>query len=423
MKLNREIDTLKNIQEQIKNISGESETLQEIHPESKGSSGIVKTNANMIKMHVSRYDKTLSSIAEAIENKLDEHQDESNRILEEVKKQEERMFYNNLISTSYPIGDQAIKISEESFFGSFDTVKEEFFLPIKNIEEVGYEVINITGNGIIGNQYIYKNGEKSSDIIDTSNIEILKSDRKGEYFEYQKLHYDKDEGPLMSGNSPATMTMILKGAGSINCFRISGNRSYKISFIEISNDNKNYRQVFNGQNKNDVNYEYIYFSPSKYVKVTFEAKSEEYVSLEVPYGNNDLKSYKNIKRSMIQISQIEGFFMQYENNGNIKFTKSFDRPATIFGLYAEIAYPQESRNHEVEIVVTINESSYNIVPINSHKEGIKVLQTVVIEDELPFNSIKKLGSYIKDLEILFRIRGDKHNSPRIKNVYMILRSE
>lgn len=167
-------------------------------------------------------------------------------------------------------------------------------------EDVGLEVLDVTGNGIEGNHYVYVNKKFLSDTVKTDERSAIVDGSTSSFYEYQRLRAEKRSEPhfalLNIDNADIFCTVTLKSSRTITSLNVqTGNSHIVIDEVLVSEDDGDYIRVFSQDmaiKEIDKNYtsgdNYIYgsgliaFPASLYVKITFKTSdvSSDVVAFE-----------------------------------------------------------------------------------------------------------------------------------------------
>lgn len=217
---------------------------------------------------------------------------------------------NEILSAREKIMDMNMICSEDNEFYSVRSITNDLFTkPALNDKgvltakesgssNVSFSIKNIMGNGIEGNDYIYKDGKFISEEHRTGISDYMMDGNPSTVYEYQKLNAKPNETDLFSDlsldNTEAFFTITLESSELISAINIiSPQSNIIIEEMEVSQNNKDYLQVNDKKlhiNKRDESYknpEYIYgtgiiaFPLSRFIKITFS--SDGYTGEQIAY--------------------------------------------------------------------------------------------------------------------------------------------
>lgn len=205
-------------------------------------------------------------------------------------------------SSQEKIKDLNMICGEESSFYSIKYITDEDLLDDVVFEDgvlgAGYtedkraeiEVIDIQGNGMEGNYFVYKNGAMLADTIATDNRETIVDEEADTYYEYQRLRTSNRDNVYFTGvnldNADVSCTITLKASSTISGLKIASSDNHIImKHVAISSDGISFTTAVEKDvaiNEIDNNYEtemnYIFgsgiisFPMTQYVRITFSTE-------------------------------------------------------------------------------------------------------------------------------------------------------
>lgn len=404
-----------------------------VHPEEEADKVFINEHFEAAGFDLNAVDQELQEISKGYEKLLEDFRTFQSELLRDINNERERLHYLNLLTHHYKGGtNNVIPIIPREGEGVFHLTEGYVHAPINEINEVGYEILDLSGNGQAGNAYIYKDASTPyKDIYDASNQSILQERRSRESFEYQKLNATPGTpaySPLSFDTRPARMTLTLRAHQSVNQLSLRGTRSFEILQIEISNNGKDYRPLLNMPIPANEGREptTAFFDSGAYLRITLESKKTQRPLIGITEGDETTTFLETIERSVIELQDLILFQNTYRKTGQFEYTFSLDEPANIVALYAEewTDYAKE-KSEGIKYQLFINGEAYPIVPINALRNGNKILQYLPAKVEnISFASVKHLKESIKSLRLRidFSATSFKH-IPTVKNLKLILGKE
>ena len=186
------------------------------------------------------------------------------------------------------------------FFEAADVINEDNTITAKptGSAPADCEVIEVTGNGIEGNEYVFAEDEFVYENNFTGAREYLTDNNVTTIYEYQKINADKNEPYLFSDLSydgtEAHCTLTIKSDEPISSVKIiSPDNEIILREVQVSTDNEEYISVmtenikFNRKEDMYHKSQYVYesgiiaFPLSKYIKITLA--SDGYTSDKIAF--------------------------------------------------------------------------------------------------------------------------------------------
>lgn len=364
--------------EDIPNYNEEQKNLSEIALDLKGiNSGILEIK-NKIKDLINTVDS-----AEA-------------NALESIKKEEQRIMDINMICGIKSEYNMCIPIYANDFEGKVQSEvlnSSSFGAKPTNLEEVEYSIVDIAGNGYEGNEYIYNNyGEEEKEIEDRSNRDFILDKNDTTCYEYSRLNTDKKEeaidGLINYDNKEARCTItcaVKKPVCKTTLF--SEDEHVVVEKVEVSNDGIGFTNIFENplkmnemaQSYKDISYAYgsrtICFPYSTFVRITMSSDVIRNDIVIVKDKNGVPIKTTNTRHKKVQINNISFFRSEYSKieikTRNILESGSVDK----IGIFANEYVPDHfTANNYIKYSLIINGTEFEIIPINSDRNGTKIIK-------------------------------------------------
>lgn len=305
-------------------------------------------------------------------------------------------------------------------------------------------ILSIDGNGYEGNKYVYKDGAFLSSSIDTSARNYLIDTHISTAYEYSRLtcnskivNYPQD---VNFDAEEALCTITLKSDNKINTLQINSDIKTLIlkDILCSSDDGKTYNSYWDKEISindligiyNDNNYIYgtgiICFPTTNYLKLIFKSNGVTYdkiaySSIDTTIADkpiNKIIELEDVKRHVIRLNSINVINGEYKTTTNIQSLELIDNAVESIAIFANEYVPNFFPNNKdyIQYILTINGEDYDIVPINSNKDGIKVIRTLdnnIVSDSY----VKYINENIKSAKLSIVIETPYNNiTPYISNL-------
>ena len=90
-------------------------------------------------------------------------------------------------------------------------------------------------------------------------------------------------------------------------------------------------------------------------------------------------------------------------------------------IFANVYVPQGLGDDAVKFILTINGYDFDVVPINSHLNGIKIIRFSTGNSSSPYT--ERIGEKIKSAVLTEAYTKDFNKAPRINNIKILLGGE
>ena len=357
---------------------------------------------------------------------------------EKLKAEEERVRDINMICGNINDFNTIIPLSANNFKikSSLYQYKNCLTASIASEEKVDVRLININGNGYVGNDYVISKESDQlfeKDKLNTANEKYMYDNIKNTYWEYSRIFsYDSTNKSDIINIDDVSCTVQLtfeaQNELGINELVFSDDVKLSVTKIEISSDNLNWITTFEGNiSPNNIdqsysNFNYIYgsgaliFPTTKYVKITLESNYVENNKIKI----NDIV-FNNTYRKIIRINEVEARRVMFNSGSGTTENIITSGRAISVGIFVNEYIPDFIKNNltdEIKYVLIINGKNYEVIPINSDKKGIKLIkysQTPVKE-----NYVTYINEPINSLQVALVIPTALKYSPYLANLKLCL---
>ena len=441
-----------------------------IHPE-EGETFKINTSLKNIYEDMHQIDSLLINQTYSLDYLMKTTIDRLETINDNILAEQERLQDIKMLCNKYTDFDNVIPITQDkAISGVYSYSNNSFCCKISNYKKQRATVLNITGNGIEGNKYVYKDGEYVKDSIDTSNRKNIIDNSIKSYYEYERITASATEPYLLSDfnldSEAAKYTITFQVAKDINLITIkSDDTTVNVVGVQYSYDNIDYipldipNIIINNKQYCYDNSDYIcgdnkIVVPScKFVKITFQSVgttddiiaydrvmfSHEDVhktleDLNVNYipttttraTYNDLKHATIIvnaaKRHAIKINDITLSSNTYNSHSYFSTDNLISGESKYsIAVFANVYIPSKLKDNSVEFVLTVNGEDYDVIPINVVGSGKKILRYSQGKSKTEYTEI--LSEPIKSAYLTVKMTGKADLTPFVGNIKKLLGGE
>lgn len=348
-----------------------------------------------IKEISARADNIISSIDSTIES-LDKA----------IQYEEDRLQDINMICGQESDYNMVIPVFSSDFTDNkFKEINDKTLAAFSSSEtSVDYEIVSISGNGILGNDYVYNEGNFEIDTDDYSDTSLVKDESDITGFEYQRFNVEKRElardNLFNHDNKEVECVITLNAASPVSMIKIvSEPKNLTIKRLEVSSDGISWQDAINREliiNNKEYVYEdgnYIYgsgiiaFPVSKFVRGTFSSNefTEDQIAERIidKEGNEQIVEYCNsVRRKKIRLNSIKLYSANYSETNiesiDLLTAGSVDK----ISLFASEYIPDhfDSDTEYIEYYLIINGTEHKIVPANLPRDGVKIIKYSEVSD-------------------------------------------
>ena len=368
---------------------------------------------------------------------------QADQIEASVKKETDRIMDINMICGT----DSEYNIAIPIYVTDFDEGTGFEYIGDKTIgayltsqNTVDYIIVSISGNGYSGNDYVYNNDVFQNEEDDRSNYDYIKDDNTVTAYEYSRLITSSKEEAIDSlinyDNKECECIITLSTTEAVCKAEIlSGNNNLVIKNIEVSQDGYSFTSALSAPlylNSveavyNDSTYIYgsniICFPYCYFVRITLSSNTVESDTIAIKAQDGDsVINYPNTKRKKVSINSIKLYSSQYNSvtieSKDILEAGSVDKAALFVSEYIPNHF---TSGNYITYYLIINGTEYEIVPVNSSKDGIKIIKYSEQGSTATENYIQNIAETIKSARIKISISPYKNNeTPYISNIKLCL---
>ena len=401
-----------------------------------------------------------------------------NNIHDNIMLEKERYQDMQMLCNKYTDYDKVKSLTKEDFNGGFVYENGDFAPERSSTKEIALEIVDVFGNGYEGNKYVYKDYMYTNTVLDTSLRKNVTDDKITSYYEYSRITVsnveDAEIPDFNKDNKEATCTITFRSAEPINEIDIITddstilitNIAYSINGIDYIDMNIPYISINNKLDSYE-NFGYIYGSGRisfpysiQLFKVTFQSTGYKndviaYEKVLLPIANNeadldfegdgmgvaipenywsddinfDINEFteevttvvKSAQRHVIKLNQVKAYMYNYVNKSKLETKELLNQDVYSVALFANVYIPQGLSDDAVKFILTVNGTDYNVVPINSHMNGIKIIRFSTGNANDIYT--KRIGEKIKSAKLSIIFNNESKIVPRVNNIKVLFGGE
>lgn len=359
----------------------------------------------------------------------------------------------NIICGNYNEFTTVKQIKTSDVYGTVGLLGDYIFTAHTDNASVGkFGVTFVEGNGFAGNKFVYNNKEYAINNMNTSNEQNIYDGDPLTIYEYSRLtsignktettpaeiNFDKEE---------ARCSINIRCEDTISMLHLDMDSHVILEDVLYSDDGIIYKSAWttpkeiNNINQSYIDPNYIYgtgvisFPPSQFIKLQLASNgaTDDKLAFLFTDASNAQQPIErtielpNAKRHVIRISDITvhvGVFSQ----GYLQTKELITNPVQSIAVFANEYIPEYFPDNKtyIQYILTVNGIDYDIVPINSEKNGTKVIRVsnysiiddyvVHINETIKSASLKvvintmdnNVTPYVSNVKICFGKIGDRH---------------
>lgn len=418
-----------------------------IHPEEYGNEKINNAFSKGF-IDVTNIDVQLKELAVKTEDVLSRTIKRLDVVKDTINAEKERLQDISMLCNAKTDYDNVIPLKDNSFTGSFTYEDGVFYSGLAASSTVKFSISEVTGNGYEGNKYVLKDNKYLEDVLNTKSRSALYDSNISSYWEYSRITASSSEPYLITDfntdDAEAKSTITLKFDSVANEVLIKTTvDNVRVTGIRYSMDGVNYKDVamlpFTINNKDDSykNEGYVYgssvisFPSSKYLKITFE--SIGYANDTIAFERTEADSNETIntittivptaKRHAIKINDIFVRNKNFVSESTMKTNELITQDTDVYAIsvFANIYYPTGVPTDNVKFVLTVNGTDYEVKPVNSHDNGVKIIR--FSQGKMPTEYTQYIGEKIQSAYLTVVMKSRNQLTPYINNIKILLGGE
>lgn len=449
-----------------------------IHPE-EGETFRINDSLLEINNDMLHIDSFLIDKANSLNDLLVSTSQRLNIIDSNIRSEQERLQDIKMLCNKFTDFDNVIPINKDTNMKGICSVTNDntFCCRINNKKKITLKVFDVSGNGLEGNKYVYKDFEYVQNSMNTSNRNFITDDTVTSFYEYERITASPTENYLLSDfntdSEEAICTISLYSEKPVNLLEITtDDDTNKIIGIQYSYDGIDYFNLeipyikLNHKLSCYENYEYIcgdnkiVIPNARFIKVTFQSEgvtqdtlaydrklflhqiiktpeqlAEEdaadgiiggYIGSEEPeqpfiYNSLDDETIvvNSAKRHSIKINDITGSTNEYVSNSYFTTDNLITKGKYYsVSLFLNAYIPSTLNNNCLEFIFNINGIDYNVTPINTVSDGIKIFRYSQGRSKTEYTQL--LNEPITSLYLTIKFKGTKDYTPFVNNIKVLL---
>ena len=417
-----------------------------IHPEECGNLKINMATKEGLE-DIQKIDNTIKELGNKIDDLLTRTTDRLENVKHIIISEKERLQDMTMLCNNKTDYDNAIPLSDYHFEGDYNYKDGVFSSKTEQSTSNIVQIIDVSGNGYEGNKYVRKDMGYLSDVLDTSIKKYATDNNISDYWEYSRITASNKEPYLISDfntdTAEAKTTITLKFNQKTNELAIKSTiNNIKVVSVRYSDDNVSYKDLdimpFSISNREDSYKKqgYIYgsniisFPNSYYAKITFESTGylDETISFERVIANTDKNEtvttiVPSAKRHVVRINNIEAKSKKYMSESVFKTKELITTEDDIYAIsiFANMYFPNKIPNDHITFILTINGQDYEVQPVNSYNDGIKIIR--FSQGKIPVKYTRYIGEKITSAYLTVKIKSKNKITPYINNLKVLLGGE
>lgn len=434
-----------------------------MHPE-EGREAKINDELIKIQEDLLQIDNALIHAGEQVYNLMINTILRLNNIHAGVMTEKERYQDMQMLCNKYNDYDNVRLLEEKDFKGNFSCVNGDFSPKINKSKDVKLYVVDVFGNGYEGNKYVYKDYIYTNKILDTSKRENIVDNKNTSYYEYSRITVNNIEDACLTDfnkdSKEAQCTITFQAEDLINEIEISSDDpNVLITKVSYTLDGVDYIDLsipyisINNKLDSYENYGYIYGSGKiifpcrvQLFKVTFQSNGYKddtiayqkalikegyyYDETGLDIEPEPVETYevdevttiiKSGQRHVIKINEVKAYYYQYSPKCKMQSVELVGSEVYAVSLFANVYVPKGLTDDSVKFILTINGYDFEVVPINSHLNGTKIIRFSTGNSSNPYT--ERIGEKIKSAYLTVAFTNETRLAPRINNIKILLGGE
>ena len=419
-----------------------------IHPEEYGNEKLNQAIKNSVE-DINSIDQKLKDLALSTSELLEKTVKRLDVVMDIVNSEKERLQDIVMLCNEKTDYENAISLIDTDFEGDFDYENGVFSCKSTNSATVSGIVSTVEGNGYIGNKYVKNSNGYQEDTLSTKNSSSLLDNNVSTYWEYSRITASSTEEHLISDfhtdDAEANCTVTFELSNAANELILKSNlNTVKVVGVRYSSDGVKYNDLdilpftINKKDESYKNQGYIYgsniisFPKSKYIKLTLQSTGylNEVLAFErtvTKDNSEEVDTYTTIvqtaKRHVIRLNDIYFKQKKYAGEITIKSKELINSDLNIFAIsvFANTYFPEGISDESVKFVLTVNGNDYDIIPVNSNENGIKIVR--FSQGKIPNEYTQYIGEKVQSAFLTIKMKPQNNLTPYINNLKILLGDE
>lgn len=356
-----------------------------------------------------------------------------------IEKQEDHIQDLNILCGQDSEYNMIIPIYESYFpnIASEYIDEKTFCANKKSLSLIGYSINNVSGNGISGNKYVYNDEQFEEEIEDRSLLKYIYDDSDVTSFEYSRYFTNKKneaiDGIINYDDKDVECILTIESESKVCIMKfLSEDSGIIVKNVEISKNGIDFtsclsKELMINNRSHMYDNEYVYgsgiicFPYTKYIRLTLSSSSilDDNIAIK---SNDEVMEYKNTRRKRVKINNIKLYSGEYSDgtiiSDNLLKSGSVDK----VGLFVNEYIPEHfSDQSYIKYSLIVNGTEYEITPVNSQKNGIKLIKFSEKNEINAQDYTTCVSETIKDIKIKISISPYQNDeTPYISNMKLCL---
>ena len=430
-----------------------------LHPEAGRDSKINESLTN-IKSDLNNIDNILMETGASVDSLLTSSVERLAEIKKCIIAEKERYQDIQMLCNKYTDFDNIKTMDNISFTGNGAVTDGVYHAAESRTIKSNLRIVNVDGNGYEGNRFVYNNYEYQEDTYDTSIRNNMIDNKISTYYEYSRITVQNVQTETITyfnkDSEKVRCTMSFFSENITNYITVSTeDLGISIVGIQYSSDGIKYKELPLPNKQIPINdklsayddYGYVYgeglisIPGSQFFKITFESNrnKEDIIAYEKTIFNNEEQvntgNASNLipktststcvvdgaKRSAIKINDISAYKKSYNPKTMFVSSELITAPCYSIGLFANVYVPYSLPENAVQFILTINGVDYEVVPINGHSNGIKIIRFSGGRSSTAYTEF--ISEKIISAKLTIIMEGTSNATPFVNNIKVLMGDE
>lgn len=394
-----------------------------IHPEIEPNLDQVNNSLQKIAIDIIALDAQYRSAANLYDDLMTEVLADLDNVDNIIDMEEERIQDLNII-TGHISSFTSVKTFTAKDLAGTCSIENDYTFMCHSTDRtsVNLQIDAVSGNGYEGNTYVYSNGTYENSVLDSSIRNKMIDAYSNTYWEYSKLSAKKRDQyypiDINFDDIGAECTITISGDSTFNSIRLQSDiKEISVEQISVSDDggitysdtmNKPIKVLNAAQKYEDSSYIYgsglLCFPSTNYAKIRLKSEvslNEQLAFTKVILDDTTLsqdvtakeqqdilKSAETVvplpdtKRYVIRINDLVAFTSTYDTESYLETSELISGPVDCIAVFSNEYYPPffpsdatiYGFSDYLSYILTVNGQEYTVVPVNSHKNGTKIIR-------------------------------------------------
>lgn len=416
-----------------------------LHPE-EGDDFRLNNALSEMEFDLNKLDDGFKNVADNVDYLLKNTVNRLDAVKSKINTEKERLQDITMLCNKFTDFDNVINLKREDFEGNFSYNNGVYCAEVISERKLLTRVDSVFGNGYEGNKYVFKDGKYLNNSVDTSVRAAINDSSVSSYWEYSRITASNTEPYLLSDfntdSEEAKCTITMTGKEAINEIEVvSENEKTLLAGVQYSKNGTDFDHLnimpttLNSKENLYKEDGYIYGSGKisipncKKVKLTLQSKgyTGDTIAFERKMsetGDTKVKDVttvvKSAKRHVIKVNDLVCYSKNYSTTNVLVSRDLISDNVYSIALFCN-TYVPESLEKSLEFILTVNGVDYEVKPINSHSNGIKVIRFSQGKSSPEYT--KYIGEEIKSAVLTIKIKCKNNLTPYFNNLKILLGGE